>query len=163
MERNSPQLYLNTEMYQHLKSRIKQAQDIQELIPFIKYLTNIDELKLQLVSSLDTHYKIIDNNKNESPDKRDISQCNIRPLFISLFKFNGIPSDIMHANIISYLPSKDYIQLPLVCKYFHNVMLNHPFIYNEKGYKVHISPSPYGAEPLSIGFDHIKTYKSDRR
>ena len=102
-----------SEMYNHLRVKIQEAKDFVGLFPFIKFLTTINELKEQLISSLDKQYKLsktiqpIDDNSINNDNDTD-SKCSIRSLFISLYKFNGIPSDIMHANIISYLPSKDY-------------------------------------------------------
>ena len=92
-----------------------------------------------------------------SQESKVNTESSIRPLFISLYLFNGIPSDIMHANIISYLPSKDYTKSPVVCKHFRNIMLNNPFIYNEKRYRVvvdHWNNKLYNS-PETIKFNHV--------
>ena len=143
------------EMYQHLKTKIKQASDFNALFPFVAFITTLDQFKSQLTSLLEEKY--ITNNTTQNQDDNQNDNSCIRPLFISQFKLNGIPSDIMHANIISYLPSKDFTKLPLVCKHFHHIMTNYPFIYNDKGYKVAIGceKSDHYDGSLEISIDHI--------
>ena len=141
-------------LHTQLAQRIKDAKTFIELFPFITRLLDIDALKTQLISALD-------KNSNIQQDK------SIRHLFMSLNIFNGIPSDIMHANIISYLPSEDYVTLPLVCKQFRNVMLNHPFIFKEKGYKIDMRNSKHDHHCFfdhpsqSIMMNHDEQTKSD--
>ena len=122
-------------MHQYLNQQINQAEALSDLLPFIKSLVGIDALKSQLISSLNKQYKIEQRN----------DQCgnsSIRSLFISSCIFNGIPSDIMHANIISYLPSSDFKNLSLISKHFRTILLNHPFIFNAKRYRIHFTDQP---------------------
>eukprot|EP01084_Bolivina_argentea_P230351 388578_1 len=126
------------EMYQHLRDKIKSTNDITDLLPFVKSLVNIDELKSMLISSLNKY-----KSKSSLVMKRAV---------IQMYAFNGIPSDIVHANIISYLPSAEYAKLPVISRHFHEIMLNHPFIYNHKGYKVTLTKN----NTNTIKFDHSK-------
>ena len=110
-------------MYNSLKEKIQNAQYFTDLLPLIASLFTFDHIKTDLISALDKKYKATVSMESEQNSK-------IRPIFVALNTFNGIPSDVMHANIISFLPSRDYKKLPLVSKNFRNIMLKYPFIYN---------------------------------
>ena len=116
-----------------LKDKLNTAKQTTDLIPFINVLTNVDNLKNILKKSLDEQYE-----KQKQINENNSSSNKIRSLFLSLYSLNGIPSDIIHANIISFLPSTEYKKLPLISKMFRNIMKNNPFIYNEKGYEVEL-------------------------
>ena len=131
-------------MHQYLNQKINQTKALSDLLPFIKSLIGIDALKSQLISSLNKQYEI----EQESDQHENFS---IRSLFISSCIFNGIPSDIMHANIISYLPSSDFKNLSLISKHFRTILLNHPFIFNSKRYKIHFTDQPLD---LIFRFNH---------
>ena len=121
-----PQKTLNNidSMYYYLKQKLNDAKQITDLIPFIKKLTSIKELKQHLNLSLDKQYK------SAEPE----SDTNIRSLFVSLFSLNGIPSDNIHAHILSFLPAIEYKKLPLLSKHFRFILRNNPYLYNNKGY-----------------------------
>ena len=131
-----PQKTLNDidSMYYFLSQRLNTAQQMTDLIPFIQKLIPLNELKQHLKSALDKRYKstktmdqINDiNNKIESEN-------NIRSLFISLFALNGIPSNNIHAHILSFLPSTEYKKLPLLSTHFRDIFRNSPHLYNSKG------------------------------
>ena len=134
-----------------LKRKIVNAKDIADLNPFIRQLLNIEDIKQQLILKLN----------QLQPNQQNINK--LRSLYSQTYSFNGTPSDIMHANIISYLPSTDYIKLPLVSKQFRKIMYNYPFIFNEKGYSVDIDIHNYdnnvfesgkGPTQIKIWFDH---------
>ena len=127
-------------MYQYLKQKLSSSLQLTDLIPFINTLLNIDELKIQILTSLNKQYQI-ENSKQSSSSINLESKSKLRSLFISLFALNGIPSDIIHANIVSFLPSKEYKKLPILSKHFRNIMMNNPFIFNEKGYSVDLGYS----------------------
>ena len=121
-------------MYHTLKEKLNLAQTTTDLIPFINILINIGNLKNLLSNLLDKEFK---NEKKKTISKSNMNDKNkIRSLFLSIFILNGIPSDVVHAKIISYLPSKEYRKLPIISKTFRNIMKNNPFIYIEKGYHV---------------------------
>ena len=94
-------------MYYYLKQKLICSLQITDLIPFINTLLNIEELKQQILMSLAKQYEI-ENSKQPLLSINLESKSKLRSLFISLFALNGIPSDIIHANIISFLPSKEY-------------------------------------------------------
>ena len=136
-------------MYNNLKERIQNAQYFTDLLSFIPLLFTLDQFKIDLISALEKKYEATSSMESEQNSQ-------IRSIFVAFNIFKGIPSDIMHANIISFLPSKDYKKLPLVSKNFRNIMLNYPFIYNEKGYKISISNMMHTLlqTPLKITFEH---------
>ena len=123
-----PQKTLNDidSMYYYLNQRLEAAKQITDLIPFIQKLMNIDELKQHLKLSLDKQYQSVTSK----------SDNNIRSLFISLFSLDGIPSDPIHAHILSFLPSIEYRKIPLLSRHFRCILKNNPYIYNEKSYNV---------------------------
>ena len=69
---------------------------------------------------------------NDTDNKLE-SEHLICGLFISLFALNGIPSDNIHAHILSFLPSKEYKKLPILSTHFRDIFKNSPHIYNNKG------------------------------
>ena len=95
-------------MYHYLKQRLISSKQITDLIPFINTLSNLEQLKKQLLVSLDKQYEI-----EQSQQSSNESKSKIRSTFISLFSLNGIPSDMIHAKIISFLSSKEYKKLPM--------------------------------------------------
>ena len=123
-------------MHYYLKQKVTKSKHTTDLIPFINQLIDIEDLKRQIIASLDKQYQK-ENSLNSTPSEALIeSKSNLRSLFLSIFALNGIPSDIIHANIISFLPSKEYKKLPILSKHFRNVMINNPFIFNDKGYVI---------------------------
>ena len=126
-----PQKTLNDidSMYYYLKQKLNTAKQITDLIPFIKKLMNIKELKQHLDTALDKEYK-------SAEPKSDI---NIRSLFVSLFSLNGIPSDNIHAHILSFLPSTEYKKLSLLSRHFKFICRNNPYLYNNMGYTVQLT------------------------
>ncbi len=112
-------------MHQGLENKINNAKDMIELIPFMNSLMNINDLKHDL--------KQILNQKLKTDD------CNsIRALFINVNRLDSIPSDIVQAQIFSFLPACDYKALPLVSKHFRNIMYSYPFIYNSQNYQINL-------------------------
>ena len=134
-----PQKTLNNidSMYYYLKQRLDNAQQITDLIPFISKLMKIDTLKDDLKSLLDEQYKSA-KSMDKITEKQESSN-NIRSLFISLFSLNGIPSDNIHAHILSFLPTIEFKKIPSLSKHFRYILKHNPYIYNSKGYKVHLS------------------------
>eukprot|EP01084_Bolivina_argentea_P055368 101524_1 len=110
-------------MHDYLQIKLKNAKNMIELIPFMESLIKLDELKQNLSATLSQQYKNDDYN-------------HIRSLFISFNGLNDIPCDMVQAKVFSYLPAGDYKMLSLVSKHFQNIMKRHPFIYNEKKYKI---------------------------
>ena len=125
-----PQKTLNNidSMYYYLKQKLNDAKQITDLIPFIEKLMNMNEIQQHLHTSLDKHYKSVETK----------SDLNIRSLFVSLFSLNGIPSDNIHAHILSFLPSTEYKKLSLLSKHFKFICSNHPYLYNNMGYIVQL-------------------------
>eukprot|EP01084_Bolivina_argentea_P087864 158648_1 len=113
-------------MYGYLETKINEAKNMTDLIPFMNSLMNMSNLKQSLTSIL--RQKFTQNEDNT-----------IRSLFISVTGLNGIPSDNVQAQIFSYLKSSDYKTLSLISKHFRNIMNNYPFIYNEKNYQINFT------------------------
>ena len=134
-----PQKSLNDidSMYYHLCHRLNTTQQITDLIPFISKLMNIDALKQHLKSSLDKEYQTA-KSKDKDHSIQLSSETNIRSLFISLFSFNGIPSDSIHAHILSFLPAVEYRKMPFLSKQFRHILRNNPFLYNDKNYQLQL-------------------------
>ena len=80
-------------MYYYLSQRLQTATNITDLIPFIQKLIKIDELKKNLKVLLDKEYQSTKATDSTSNNIQPTSLNTIRPLFISLFAMNGIPSD----------------------------------------------------------------------
>ena len=137
-----PQKTLNNieSMYHYLKQKLNDAKQITDLIPFVKKLINIKDLKQTLKSSLDKQYQTAKKNESQSSNITNTSQSanNIRSLFVSLFSLNGIPSDNIHAHILSFLPSVEYKKLSLLSKHFKFICKNYHYLYNDMGYIVQL-------------------------
>ena len=147
-----PQKTLNNidSMYYYLTQRLHTAQQITDLIPFFKKLMNINELKQHLQSALDKQYKFAKSSSIEENSQKSSSEFEIRSLFISLFSLNGIPSDSIHAHILSFLPSIEYKKLPLLSSHFRNILKNNAYLYNNKGYGVRLE---FKVEPERLNID----------
>ena len=140
-------------MHHYLKQKLISSKQVTDLIPFINILSNVEELKKQLLSSLDEQYEKENSTNHDSKSK-------LRSLFVSLFSLNGIPSDIIHAQIISFLPCKEYKKIPILSSHFRNVMKNHPFIFNNKKYCVNLK---FSQRKLSSTKSSIITIKHTDR
>ena len=137
----------NTEsMYRILKNEIQSSNTLTDLWPFIQSLVSIEQLQNLAIECLDQCHPELSNQCPKANTK-------IRKTFISTHTLNGITSDDVHANIISYLPSENYEDLLLISKHFRKIMLNHPFIFNDKGYKVHLTYG-YGEEEAKLSVAH---------
>eukprot|EP01084_Bolivina_argentea_P268841 456762_1 len=143
-------------MYMDLKDQILATEEIDDLIPVLKRLSTVNDLKKHLIDLLDKQYNTEKKAEMLTKQNMTTNQSAIRSIFISLYSFNGIPSDVIHANIISFLPCSSYKKLPLISKYFRNIMLNCTFIYNSKGYKIQLRSSSIYAQTTRNGwvFDH---------
>ena len=137
-----PQKTLNDidSMYYYLKQKLNVAKQMTDLIPFIKKLMNIKELKQHLDTALDKEYK------SAEPE----SDINIRSLFVSLFSLNGIPSDYIHGHILSFLPPIEFKKLPLLSKHFKFICRNYQYLYNNMGYMASLE---FSTEPHKLSND----------
>eukprot|EP01084_Bolivina_argentea_P148849 260150_1 len=123
-------------MYQYLQTKLISAQTFDGLLPFIELFFDKDELKSKLSSILEQQYNIeLLNTPTENFSK------GVKSLFIKCNQLNGIPSDNVHAQIISYLPSKDYRRINSVSKHFRQIMQKYPWIYHEKSYTIYVYPN----------------------
>ena len=135
----APQKALNNtdSMHYYLKQKLLSSTSIRDLIPFLKFLIGIDELKKQLLCLLDVQKQIETSTHITTTTLRQHEdKSKIRPLFLSTFSMNGIPSDHIHAHILSFLPSKEYTKIPILSKHFRNVMIRNQAIFNEKDYEI---------------------------
>eukprot|EP01084_Bolivina_argentea_P301314 519782_1 len=121
-------------MHHYLVEKIKSINQMCDLLPFLDSLISLDQLKKILESELQKQY---DLQKSQE----------MRSLFLSSLGLQIIPSEVQ-AKILSYLPSTDYQKLPVVSKHFRNIMRNHTWIFNEKGYtlKLYFSMSYFDSD-----------------
>ena len=149
-----PQKSLNDidSMYTLLTQRLNSSKAITDLIPFIEKLIPLQQLQQYLKASLDTKYQCVKSMEvNDGKEERIESENNIRSLFISLFALNGIPSDNIHAHILSYLPAREYKKLPLLSTHFRYILKKSTWLYNNNGYRIQ----------LEISRNNLKLEKSD--
>ena len=125
-------------MHDYLQSKLKSINNVFDLIPFIKHLIPLNNIKIQLSAALHQQLQKYNKSKHNSQDQNN-SNSTIRSLFISSYSLSGIPSDDIHAKIISFLPSNEYKKLPMLSTHFRDIMKNHAYIYNKIGYTIDIS------------------------
>ena len=141
-------------MHYYLKQKLLSSKQVTDLIPFIHVFSNIDQLKQQLLTSLNQQYE--SEKAEEKTTDGNVSTSKLRSCFMSLFSLNGIPSDIIHAKIISFLPCKEYKKLPILSSHFRNVMKNHQFLFNDHQYSIRLS---FNSNKLSLQSNSKLTIK----
>eukprot|EP01084_Bolivina_argentea_P077365 140306_1 len=143
-------------MHNHLQKQLTTIGQVSDLIPFIQHLMPLNNLKVQLSALLNQQYMKLNKQETLKHDKitNNIQHNNIRSLFISLHSLSGIPSDAIHAKIISFLPSIEYRKLPMLSTHFKHIMSTFPQIYNASQYqvKVHFKITN-DSKPSQIYFD----------
>eukprot|EP01084_Bolivina_argentea_P259885 438709_1 len=145
MDSASPQSALKNLdcMHNYLQKRLQSVNDPSDLIPYMQVLMPLNHLKIQLSSLLHQQY----TSQSQTQPNQATNDCEtyhvegrdkIRSLYIRLCSLNGIPNDVLHAKIISFLPSTEYKKLPMLSTHFRNIMRTYPFIYNHKKYSVQL-------------------------
>eukprot|EP01084_Bolivina_argentea_P262737 444444_1 len=125
-------------MHNYLQKRLSSITGASDLIPYINVLLPLNNLKIQLSSLLHQQFKSQKELQNENEKDKYSPPDKIRSLYIRLCSLNGIPSDVLHAKIISFLPSSEYKKLPMLSTHFRMIMNRFPFIYNHKKYSVEL-------------------------
>ena len=147
-------------MHNYLQTKLKSIDNVFDLIPFIKHLIPLNNIKIQLSAALHQELQKYNKSKDNSQEQNN-SNSTIRSLFISSYSLSGIPSDDIHAKIISFLPSNEYKKLPMLSTHFRNIMKTHSYIYNKMGYILDISlQNSYWRRV--IGFDFCVNHREKR-